>query len=71
MAAGPGPLSMTAIAVAVIIGACATLVVRPPKVPASEDYLIVAVTFWIDYEENFLERFLQGDRLTVGIRKQF
>src|SRR5438552_7977084 len=41
MAAGPGPLSMTAIAVAVVIGACATLVVRPPKVPASEEYLIV------------------------------
>jgi len=29
------------------------------------------LTFWIDYEENFLERFLQRDRLTVGIRKQF
>ena len=48
MAAGPGPLSMTAIrhcapriAVAVVIGACGTLVVRPPQVPASEEYLIV------------------------------
>ncbi len=29
------------------------------------------LTFWIDYEENFLERFFIRSRVTVGVRKQF
>ena len=29
------------------------------------------LTFWLDYDENFLERFFARSRLTVGVRKQF
>jgi outer membrane autotransporter protein len=30
-----------------------------------------ALSFWLDYEENFLERSFTRTRLTVGVRKQF
>ena len=29
------------------------------------------LSFWIDYQENFLERFYTRTRLTIGVRKQF
>jgi outer membrane autotransporter protein len=30
-----------------------------------------ALSFWVDYEQNFLERFYVRERITLGVRKQF
>ena len=29
------------------------------------------LTLWVDYEQNFLERFFSRERVTIGARKQF